>query len=64
MLDCVAADGSVINLADGGAFDWVGKLTSNRRHTFVASGLGTQRVAEFAPEIAVDARGGSSCPSY
>lgn len=49
MLDCVAADGAVINLADGGAFDWVGKLTSNRRHTFVASGLGIQRLVDFAP---------------
>lgn len=49
MLDCVADDGSVINLADGGAFDWVGKLTSNRRHTFVASGLGIQRLVDFAP---------------
>lgn len=48
-LDCVADDGSVIGIADGGAFDWVGKLTSNRRHTFVASGLGIQRVVDFAP---------------
>lgn len=48
-LDCVADDGSVINIADGGAFDWVGQLTSNRRHTFVTSGLGTQRVVDFSP---------------
>lgn len=48
-LDLVADDGSVVSAADGGAFDWVGKLTSNRRHTFVASGLGTQRVVDFAP---------------
>lgn len=49
MLDLVAADGTVVNLADGGAFRWVGQLTSNRRHAFVASGLGTQRVVDFAP---------------
>ena len=49
MLDFVAADGSVVNLADGGAFRWVAKLTSNRRHTFVASGLGIQRIVDFAP---------------
>jgi hypothetical protein len=47
MLDCIADDGSVVGIADGGAFDWVGKLTSNRRHTFVASGLGIQRVVDF-----------------
>jgi hypothetical protein len=36
------ADGNEANLADGGAFDWVAQLTSNRRHVFVASGLGAQ----------------------
>ena len=33
----------------GGAFDWVARLTSNRRHVFVASGLGTQLVALVFP---------------
>jgi ribosomal protein S18 acetylase RimI-like enzyme len=34
-----------INLCDGGAFDWVAKLTSNRKLAFVASGIGSQRAA-------------------
>jgi hypothetical protein len=33
-------DGSEIPLIDGGAFDWLAKLTSNRRLVFVASGMG------------------------
>jgi len=37
-------DGIEIPLADGGAFDWVAKLTSNRRAVYVASGLGSQLV--------------------
>lgn len=45
MVDVAAPDGAVFPLADGGAFDWVARLTSNRRHVFVASGLGTQLVA-------------------
>jgi hypothetical protein len=40
---CPAGDG--IPSIDGGAFDWVGKLTSNRKHIFVASALGTQLAA-------------------
>jgi hypothetical protein len=35
-------DGTEIPLADGGAFDWVARLTSNRRAVYVASGLGSQ----------------------
>ena len=31
-------------LIDGGAFDWVARLTSNRRMVYVASGLGSQLV--------------------
>jgi hypothetical protein len=31
-----------IPLIDGGAFDWVAKLASNRRLVFVASGMGAQ----------------------
>lgn len=45
----MAIDGSVINIADGGAFDWVGPPTSNRRQTFVVSGLGVQWLVGFAP---------------
>jgi len=39
-----SSDGIEIPLADGGAFDWVAKLTSNRRAVYVASGLGSQLV--------------------
>jgi hypothetical protein len=34
-----------IPLIDGGAFDWLSKLTSNRRLVFVASGMGSQLAA-------------------
>lgn len=37
-------DGTEIPLVDGGAFDWVAKLTSNRRAVYVASGLGSQLI--------------------
>ena len=37
-------EGVEIPLIDGGAFDWVARLTSNRRAVFVASGLGSQLV--------------------
>ena len=39
-----ASDGMEKPLIDGGAFDWVAKLTSNRRAVYVASGLGAQLV--------------------
>jgi hypothetical protein len=39
------ADGAVLPLGDGGAFDWLVKLTSNRRAVFVASGIGSQLIA-------------------
>lgn len=46
-------DGSELPLVDGGAFDWLAKLTSNRRAVFVASGAGAQliplRFASAAP---------------
>jgi hypothetical protein len=37
--------GGAVPLADGGAFDWLARLTSNRRAVYVASGLGSQLVA-------------------
>lgn len=37
--------GAPIPLADGGAFDWLANLTSNRRATYIASGVGTQLIA-------------------
>jgi hypothetical protein len=42
-----ATDGTEAPIGDGGAFDWVAKLTANRRHVFVASGFGAQ-LAAFA----------------
>ena len=35
-------DGKDVPFIDGGAFDWVAKLTSNRRAVYVASGMGSQ----------------------
>lgn len=40
-----ADDGSGFPLVDGGAFTWLGRLTSNQRLAFVASGFGTQMAA-------------------
>ena len=39
-----SADGTEIPVIDGGAFDWVGKLTNNRKAVYVASGIGSQIV--------------------
>jgi hypothetical protein len=35
-------DGTEIPLVDGGAFDWLAKLTSDRMAVYIASGLGSQ----------------------
>jgi len=45
MLWVTAPDGTEIPLGDGGAFDWLARLLSNRRAVYVASGLGAQLVA-------------------
>jgi hypothetical protein len=45
MIDAVGPDGTRIPLIDGGAFDWLAKLLSNRKMMFVASALGTQIAA-------------------
>ncbi len=45
MLWVTAPDGAEVPLADGGAFDWLAQLASNRRAVFVASGAGAQLVA-------------------
>jgi hypothetical protein len=37
-------DGADIPFVDGGVFDWVAKLTSNRRAVYVATGMGSQLV--------------------
>jgi hypothetical protein len=39
-----SSDGMEIPLIDGGAFDWVARLTSNHKVVYVASGLGSQLV--------------------
>jgi hypothetical protein len=45
-----APDGAEIPLADGGTFDWLSRLTSNRRAVFVGSGLGAQLIVlRFGP---------------
>lgn len=38
-------DGIQVPLIDGGLCDWVARLTSNRRHVYVVSGMGAQLVA-------------------
>ena len=45
MLWITLPSGDEVPLGDGGLFDWVGKLTTNARNVYVASGLGTQLVA-------------------
>jgi hypothetical protein len=45
MINVRGPQGNDLFLIDGGAFDWLRKLTSNRRLTFVASGMGSQLVA-------------------
>jgi hypothetical protein len=40
-----APDGTELPLIDGGTFDWLTVLASNRRAVFVASGAGTQLIA-------------------
>ena len=45
-----APDGTELPLADGGTFDWLSQLTSNRRAVFIGSGLGSQLIAlRFGP---------------
>jgi hypothetical protein len=45
MLWLTTPDGAEVPLVDGGAFDWLAKLTSNRRAVYVASGAGAQLIA-------------------
>ena len=40
-----APDGAQIPLVDGGVFDWLAKLASNRRAIYVATGAGAQLIA-------------------
>ena len=45
MIDVKASPDREIPLIDGGAFDWLRKLCSNNKLTFVASGMGSQLIA-------------------
>jgi hypothetical protein len=45
MISARSPDGEHMPLIDGGAFDWLRKLTSNNKLVFVASGLGSQLAA-------------------
>jgi hypothetical protein len=47
MLNVRATEGQTIPFVDGGAFDWLGQLTSNQRLVFVASGMGSQLAASL-----------------
>jgi hypothetical protein len=40
-----APDGMAIPLVDGGTFDWLARLASNRRAVYVATGAGSQLIA-------------------
>jgi hypothetical protein len=44
MVWCGSGTGADVPLIDGGAFDWIGTLTANRRMVLVASGMGSQLV--------------------
>jgi hypothetical protein len=45
MIDVSMGQGGDIPLIDGGAFDWLRKLCSNNKLSFVASGMGSQLIA-------------------
>jgi hypothetical protein len=47
MIGVRAPDGNEVPLIDGGAFDWVSKLASNKKLVFVASGMGSQLAAHL-----------------
>ena len=51
-----APDGGEVPLIDGGAFDWLTRLASNRRAVFIATGAGAQLIVS---RFRKDARG---CP--
>jgi hypothetical protein len=44
MIWVTALDGTELPLIDGGTFDWLARLTSNRRAVYVASGAGAQLI--------------------
>jgi hypothetical protein len=52
MLDAGTPDGNAVPLIDGGAFDWLRKLTDNQRMMYVASGMGSQLAAMLFRRVA------------
>lgn len=52
MLDSATPDGNAVPLVDGGAFDWLHKLTDNKRMVLVASGMGSQLAAMLFRRVA------------
>jgi hypothetical protein len=52
MIDAVGPAGERVPLIDGGAFDWLAKLLSNRKIIYVASALGSQIAAYLFPRRA------------
>jgi hypothetical protein len=53
MLDAGTPDGNSVPLIDGGAFDWLQKLTANHRMVMVASGMGSQLAAFMFRRLAM-----------
>jgi hypothetical protein len=45
MIEVRTPHGDLVPLLDGGAFDWLERLATNRKLVFVASALGSQLVA-------------------
>jgi hypothetical protein len=45
MISVRSSNGNDVPLIDGGRFDWLGKLTANRKLVMVASGMGSQLAA-------------------
>lgn len=52
MIDAGTPDGNPVPLIDGGAFDWLRKLTDNQRMVYVASGMGSQLAAMLFRRVA------------
>jgi hypothetical protein len=57
MINARPTEGEKIPLIDGGAFDWVAKLASNRKLAFIASGLGSQILPGLFGATAAEAPG-------
>lgn len=53
MIDVSTPAGDLVPLIDGGAFDWLRKLTANNRMVLVASGMGSQVAAFMFRRVAL-----------